>query len=115
MKLENHSKTAKRLRGIDTRPGHKGKTLAGKILATKTLTVKGLYDQAVEVLRGNLQQGDLKAAIFAIEQVDGKAKQKVDVTTNGKDVIQQQPDIKNLSPEAIQKISDALIAIKRPA
>lgn len=86
MLLENHSKTAKRLRGTDTRPGHRGKTLAGAILATKTLTVASLYDQAISVLRSNLANDDLKAAIFAIEQVDGKAKQKIDVTSKDKQI-----------------------------
>ena len=72
-------KEVKRLTGYDTRPGHKGRTMAGKILS-----VKGLYDDAVKVLQSNLSQGDLKAAIFAIEQVDGKAKQKIDVTSKDK-------------------------------
>ena len=72
-------KEMKKHLGYDIRPGHKGKTMAGKILS-----VRGLYDKAVEVLEGNLSQGDLKAAIFAIEQVDGKAKQKIDVTSKNK-------------------------------
>jgi len=106
--LENHSKTAKRLRGTDTRPGHRGKTLAGAILATKTLTVASLYDQAISVLRSNLANDDLKAAIFAIEQVDGKAKQKIDVTSNGKDVSQPHYDFSELTIEQQRTLRDAL-------
>jgi hypothetical protein len=39
---------------------------------------------------------------------------KIDMTTNGKDIVEKQIDINDLSPEAVQKISDALLAIRQP-
>lgn len=75
------------------------------------------YRDAITVLTSCLKDSDpdiqLKAAKEIINHTKGTPRQAVDVTTNGKDVVQQQPDIKNLSPEAIQKITDAIITIRK--
>ena len=71
--------STKKQLGYDKRPGHCGRTKAGAILS-----IKGMYQKAMRVVDATLDQGDLKAAIFAIEQVDGKAKQKIVVTSKNK-------------------------------
>lgn len=84
MQLDNHSRTEKRNRGHDTREGHKGKTLAGAILA-----MPKMYHKALEVIDASLSKGDFNAAKFVVEQVDGKAPQKIDL--NGSMTLKQPP------------------------
>jgi VCBS repeat-containing protein len=82
-------------------------------MAGKILSVKGLYDDAVKTLQVNLQQGDLKAATFIIEQVDGKAKQKVDVTSNGENINHIEYDFSKITDDKLRSIRDAVKGLER--
>ena len=96
-------KMTKKLLGYDVRPGHKGRTVAGQLLS-----IKGLYDKAVEVVVSNLDSNDLKAAIFAIEQIDGKAKQKIDLSGKIDNTNTTKIDISKLSPDDIKNMRSVI-------
>jgi hypothetical protein len=67
-------RTTKAQLGYDTRPGHKGRTKAGAILS-----LKGMYQDSMRTVKAAIQSGDARMAAWAIEMVDGKPGQNVNL------------------------------------
>lgn len=73
---------------------------------------KSMNHSLAAVLIKEGMAGNVRAIQEIIDRTEGKPNQKVDITTQG-DKITNEPDISDLSPEAIAKLSDAILAIKK--